>query len=87
MLKEALNLMDKTNLYSHPYISKKLNITEDMAKVLMEDLVRMGYLIEDLPSPTCNISCNKCPYARTCNTNLVKTFKISSKGEKLLKTM
>lgn len=87
MLKETLSLINKTNLYSHPHISKELNITEDLAKVLVEDLIRMGYLIEDLSSSACNISCNKCPYARSCNTTLVKTFKISSKGERLLKSM
>lgn len=87
MLKETLKLIDETNLYSDLYISKKLDISKDMAKSLVEDLIRMGYLIEDVGSPTCETSCNRCPYARSCNTTPVKTFKISSKGEKLLKSM
>lgn len=87
LLKETLNLIDKTNLYSQSYISKELNISKDMANNLLEDLIRMGYLIEELGSPTCETSCNRCPYARSCNTTPVKTFKISSKGERLLKTI
>ncbi|OLS03445.1 FeoC-like transcriptional regulator [Tissierella creatinophila] len=87
MLKETLKLIDETNLYSDLYISKSLNISKDMAKALVEDLIRMGYLIEDIGSSTCETSCNRCPYARSCNTTLVKTFKISSKGENLLKSI
>ena len=85
MLKETLKLIDDTNLYSDLYISETLNISKDMAKSLVEDLIRMGYLIEDVSSPTCETSCNRCPYARSCNSTPVKTFKISSKGERLLK--
>lgn len=87
LLKEALNLINTTNLYSDLFISQSLNISKDMARSLLEDLVRMGYLIEDLGSPTCETSCNRCPYSRSCNTTPVKTYKISSKGHSLLKTM
>ena len=87
MLKETLKLIDETNLYSDSYISKTLSISKDMAKSLVEDLIRMGYLIEDISSPTCETSCNRCPYARSCNATPVKTFKISSKGSNLLKSI
>ncbi|MGO1468862.1 MAG: FeoC-like transcriptional regulator [Tissierella sp.] len=87
MLKEILNLINETNLYSDAFISKKLNIRKDMANDMVKSLIRMGYLIEDLGSPTCQTSCSKCAYARSCNTTPVKTFKISPKGEKLLKAV
>lgn len=84
MLKETLNLINKTNLYSELFISQSLNITKDMARNLVEDLIRMGYIIEDLSSPVCETSCSKCPYARSCGSMPVRTYKVSKKGEKLL---
>lgn len=84
MLKDILNLINETSLYSDAYISKKLNIRKDVANDMVENLIRMGYLIEDLGSPSCETSCSKCAYARSCNTTPVKTFTISSKGRKLL---
>lgn len=87
MLKDILDLINETNLYSNTFISKKLNITKEMANDMVENLIRMGYLIEDLGSPTCETTCGNCAYARTCNTTPVKTFTISSKGKKLLKAV
>ena len=86
MLKDILQLINETNLYSDTFISKKFNITRDMANDMVESLIRMGYLIEDLGSPTCETSCSGCAYARSCNTTPVKTFTISSKGRNLLKS-
>ncbi len=87
MLKEILNIIAQTNLYSDAFISKKMNISPAMANHMLEELIRMGYLIEDLGSPTCETSCGSCAYARSCNTTPVKTFTISSKGKKLLEDM
>ena len=84
MLKETLDLINKSNLYSDSFISEELHVSKDMAKALMDDLIRMGYLIEEMGSPSCETSCNRCPYARSCNSTPVKTFKISTKGEGLL---
>ncbi len=87
MLKEILKIIDETNLYSDSYISKELDISREVANDMVGNLIRMGYLIEELGSPSCEISCGSCPYAKSCNTNPVKTFKISPKGKKLLNTM
>nr|WP_300003731.1 FeoC-like transcriptional regulator [Tissierella sp.] len=87
MLKETLDLINKSNLYSDLAISEKLNVSKDMANALVDDLIRMGYLIEEMGSPSCETSCNRCPYARSCNSTPVKTYKVSSKGEGLLKTV
>lgn len=87
MLKETLSLIDETNLYSDLYISKELDISKDMANDLVGNLIRMGYLVEDMASPDCETTCRSCPYAKSCGTMPLKTFKISSKGKKLLKTM
>ena len=87
MLKETLHLIDDTNLYSDSFISEKLNVSKDMASSLVQDLIRMGYLLEEMGSPSCETSCNRCPYARSCNSTPVKTFKVSPKGESLLASM
>ena len=87
MLKETLNIIDKSNLYSDLFISEKLKVSKDMARTLVEDLIRMGYIIEDMSSPSCETSCGNYPYARACNSTPVKTYKVSEKGEKLLHSM
>ena len=87
MLKETLYIIDKTNLYSESFISEKLNITKETAKSLVEDLIRMGYLLEEMGSPSCEVACNRCPYTKSCSSTPVKTFKISSKGKNLLGSM
>lgn len=87
MLKETLTLINKNNFYSDTFISEKLNISKEMAGSLVQDLIRMGYLLEEMGSPSCETSCNRCPYARSCNSTPVKTFKVSPKGEKLLKSL
>lgn len=87
MLKEALNLIDQKNFYSDSFISRELNIPENMAHALVEDLIRMGYLVEEMGSPNCETTCGGCPYASSCNSNPVKTFHVSAKGKELLKSM
>lgn len=87
MLKETLDIINKSSLYSDSLISERLNVTKDMANALVQDLIRMGYLLEEMGSPSCETSCNRCPYARSCNSTPVKTFKLSPKGESLLESM
>lgn len=87
MLKKTLNLIDETSLYSDLYISEELDISKDMANDLVENLIRMGYLVEDTASPNCETTCRSCPYAKSCGTMPLKTFKISPKGKKILKAM
>ena len=85
MLKNVLKEIGQTNLYSPLVISRTLNISEEMVEEAVSQLIRMGYIIEDESSPTCETSCSKCPYSTSCNTVTVKTYSISAKGNILLK--
>ena len=83
LLKEVLKSMDETGTLVKNKMSKDLNISEDFLDDLIEQLIRMGYLTEDLGSPTCETKCKSCPLA-SCNTTPVKRYQISEKGRDLL---
>lgn len=87
MLKDVLKEISKLSGFSKSTISKNLNIPIEMVDDLINQLIRMGYLDEVLGSPSCETSCGSCPYARSCNTTPVKMYKITHKGNQLLKNI
>ena len=54
-----------------------------MVNELVHQLVRMGYLIEDMGSPTCETKCSGC-FVSSCNTIPIKMYSVSTKGKSLL---
>lgn len=84
MLKDLLKEINQTKAFSTAHVSKKFKLSEDTVKDMILQLVRMGYLIEDLGTIACETSCGKCPYARICNANPTKLYRLSKKGQKLL---
>lgn len=83
MLKDILKEISNASIFSVPNISKSLNISEDMVNELVGQLVRMGYLIEDMGSPTCETKCSGC-FVSSCNTIPLKMYSVSTKGKSLL---
>ena len=83
MLKNILNEIYKSQVYSKTDISKTMDVSEDMIESAMDQLVRMGYLIEEMGSPICESKCGSCAYSR-CSTIPIKMFTITDKGKKLL---
>lgn len=81
MLKSLLKEIASSKVFSKSNLAKSLNISEAMMEDLISQLIRMGYIIEDLGSPTCETSCGRCPYARSCNVNPVKMYHLSEKGK------
>ncbi len=84
MLMDLLREIGQSKAFSKSQLSKKLNISETMVEDLLGQLIRMGYLTEDLGSPSCETYCGRCPYAKSCNINPVKVYNISEKGKSLL---
>lgn len=84
MLKNILKEIHSSEMFSKPNISKELNISEEMLESGVEQLVRMGYLSEDMGSPTCESKCSSCAFSR-CTTIPIRMFTITDKGNKLLK--
>lgn len=83
MLKSVLVEINNSKVYSVPLIARNLNISESMIEDIVEQLVRMGYLAEDLGSPSCETKCSGC-YVTSCNVVPIKMITITNKGKKLL---
>lgn len=79
MLKDILKLIYESRMYSKSYISRQLNIPEDMVESAVNQLLNMNFLREDEISPTCGSACSGCPMTN-CNINVVKTYTITDKG-------
>lgn len=83
MLKDVLREISTASIFSISKIGTTLNISEDMVNELVGQLVRMGYLIEDLGSPSCETKCSGCSIS-SCNTIPLKIYSVSTKGKSLL---
>lgn len=83
MLKDILKEIYKANVFSKVNISNNLNITEELLDDGIGQLVRMGYLLEDLGSPSCETKCSTCAFTK-CNIVPIKMFTITDKGKKLI---
>ena len=84
MLKNVLKEVNDSKVFSKILIGRNLNISEALVEEAVAQLIRMGYIIEDETSPTCETTCSGCAYTSVCNTVTVKTFSISAKGNSLL---
>lgn len=85
MLKNVLKEINDSTIYSIANISRQLNISEEMVEELVGQLIRMGYLVEDLGSTTCESTCSGCSFSSLCNKTKIKTMGITEKGKILLK--
>lgn len=84
MLKEVLKEINKTRIYSTSALANSLSIDEELVKEAIFQLIRMGYIVEDEASPSCESKCSGCAYSSICNTSTIKTFTITHKGKLLL---
>lgn len=80
MLREILNTIYESRMYSKSSIAYKLGISEDMVENLVLELLARSYLKEDDTSFTCGgKACSTCPMAN-CNHTPVKTYTLTEKG-------
>ncbi|HZK58123.1 MAG TPA: FeoC-like transcriptional regulator [Clostridia bacterium] len=84
MLKELLVVIKESNYISKSNISKKLKISEELIEEGFEQLIRMGYIKEDVRGIKCDVGCRSCPYSESCEKMPIKTIMITEKGERLL---
>ena len=84
MLKDLLSAINDSDYISRSNISERLNISEELVEEGFEQLIRMGYIKEDVRGVKCDIGCGGCPYAKSCDKVPIKTIKITEKGERLL---
>ena len=80
MLKETLNILNSNRAFSVDNFSKKLNITSDMVTDILSQLERMGYIDKSKTSSCETTKCGSCPYASSCNKEIVKYYQVTEKG-------
>lgn len=86
MIKDVLKEISIAKVLDTGKIAKNLNLTEALVEEAIEQLSRMGYVIEDMGSHTCETKCSSCPIS-SCNTIPLKTLSITEKGKNLLENM
>lgn len=84
MLRDILKIINRTGYISRSQLAGELNVSREIVDEEIDQLLRMGYLLEADTGEDCSTSCNKCPFAKNCGKRIVKTFKISAKGGRFL---
>lgn len=85
MLEDILRIISREGYISRSMIGKELNISMDMVDQGIDQLLRMGYILEEETGEDCATLCGNCPFAKNCNKEIVKAFEISDRGNSLLK--
>lgn len=83
MLKDILKEIYNAEVFSEANISKELSISEEMLQSGVSQLVRMGYLMEEMGSPICQSKCKSCAFSR-CSTIPIRMLTITNKGKELI---
>jgi ribosome maturation protein Sdo1 len=84
MLKDILKAINRDGYISKSMLSAELKTSEGMIEEGINQLMRMGYLIKEETGEDCSTFCVSCPFAKTCNKEVIRTYKISDKGLKII---
>jgi len=87
MLKEILKVIDRDRFLSIPMLSKELKVSEALIDEGIFELLRMGYIIKEETGESCSTVCARCPFAKTCNKEIIKTYRITEKGQGIIRTV
>ena len=80
MLRDILKFIYEKGFISLSVISTELNIPLNLVESSIEQLIRMDYLIKDEKAPSCGSACVSCPYASSCNKDIITSYTIADKG-------
>lgn len=83
MLKDILKVINRDGYLSRSMLAKELGLSEDMIDEGINQLQRMGYIIKEETGESCSTACVNCPFAKTCNKDIITTYKISEKGSNI----
>lgn len=86
MLEDILKIIDRDGYISRTAIGGELGLSKDIIDDGFNQLVRLGYLIEEETSQGCNVSCGNCPFAKTCSKDIITTYKVTAKGDRYIKS-
>lgn len=81
MLKDILKVIKRDGYISISHLARELKTPEAMVEEGINQLLRMGYLINEDTGKGCASTCAGCPFAKTCNKEIVNIFRISDKAD------
>lgn len=84
MLREILSIIRETGYISKSQIAQELDSTEDLVEMGLDQLIRMGFILEEKKNTSCSSSCGSCPYAKACNKTIVRSFELAEKADLFL---
>lgn len=84
MLEEILRYIEKTGVISKTQISRDLSMPLNLVELGFTELTRMGFLEKDQPQSCSPSLCGGCPFAKSCHKDLVSSYSITEKGQKLI---
>ncbi|MGQ9554434.1 MAG: hypothetical protein ACUVWR_10005 [Anaerolineae bacterium] len=79
MLHDALRLIASGGVGSSEQLAQKLGVEPGLARQMLEELVRLGYLRP--AGGECRAACAKCPYADAC-LSLPQMWLLTEKGKR-----
>ena len=83
MIKDVLGILKTRGSDKRPIaIARKLEVTKEQVEMLMDELVRLGYLERTEKSSMAKCSsfeCSHCPYASSTTENPISTLEIVNK--------
>lgn len=80
MLTNVLEEIYNAKVFSKAKIARNLNITESSLDQMIEQLVQMGYIKEEMGSPTCENKCIGCSIS--CHVTPIKMISVTDKGKR-----
>jgi Mn-dependent DtxR family transcriptional regulator len=81
MLRNILEIIGRDGYLSRTQLATELKVDKGVIDEGINQLIRMGYLIEEETGEHCQTSCSNCPFAKNCGKEIVKMFRISDKGK------
>lgn len=80
MLKNILKELNNSNSFSVNSLSKKFNVDSELIESAIEKLINLKYIKKDKTSDSCGSFCSSCPYANSCNKDLINFYQLTEKG-------
>lgn len=80
MLKEILKIINSSGYLSNRELAKQLGVTEEVIAGAIKQLIDMDYLKKEEKGAACSTACARCPYAKSCNKDILETYQITEKG-------
>ncbi len=84
MLKQILGKLSEEGYLSRSALAKELKISESVLDDGLEQLLRMGYIVKEETGESCSVSCSACPLVKGCHKEIIKTYRISEKGQAII---